>query len=309
MYTLNWKQLEYFITLAEIQNYTKAASVLNITQPALSRAINNLEESIGISLFEKSGRGVKLNFYGHILYQHLRVARDKIYEGEREVRSLISSDKGHISVGSLYTLGINFLPLLLRDFNKEYPQITFSLYQHPTRVLLDLLNNNEIDICFCTDFNKDMVSDRLMKTIISTEPLYMLVPRTHPLAGQKTANLYDFKDDTFILFNNLTLFHGESLALFSKAGFSPRVAYEANEDSTVAGFVAAGLGVALIPPIYGVNTDQCVPIALNDPDAFRTLCMVYKSENESIPVVNKFHNYVISWLAENRDKIAPNYYQ
>ena len=60
MYTLNWKQLEYFITLAEIQNYTKAASVLNITQPALSRAINNLEQSIGIPLFEKSGTK---NFY------------------------------------------------------------------------------------------------------------------------------------------------------------------------------------------------------------------------------------------------------
>lgn len=55
MYTLNWKQLEYFITLAEIQNYTKAASVLNITQPALSRAINNLEQSIGIPLLKKAG--------------------------------------------------------------------------------------------------------------------------------------------------------------------------------------------------------------------------------------------------------------
>ena len=99
------------------------------------------------------------------------------------------------------------------------------------------------------------------------------------------------------------------ITLFSKAGFSPRVAYEANEDSTVAGFVAAELGVALIPPIYGVNMERCVPIALNDPDAFRTLCMIYKSENDSIPVVNKFRNYVISWLAENRDKIAPNYYK
>ena len=134
MSNLNWNQLEYFITLAEIQNYTKAASVLNITQPALSRSINNLEQSIGIPLFQKKGRGIELNFYGHIFLQHLQLARDEIYKGENQIRSLISPTKGHIRIGSLYTLGVNLLPPLLHDFYQESPEVTFSLQQQPTRV-------------------------------------------------------------------------------------------------------------------------------------------------------------------------------
>lgn len=309
MSNLNWNQLEYFITLAEIQNYTKAASVLNITQPALSRSINNLEQSIGIPLFQKKGRGIELNFYGHIFLQHLQLARDEIYKGEQQIRSLISPTRGHIRIGSLYTLGVNFLPPLLHDFYQESPDVTFSLQQQPTRVLHRLLESNEIDISFCTDFDPQDEHDMFMKSIISVESLYMLVPITHPLANKKSVRLIEFKDDPFILFNDLTLFKDSSMELLKKAGFEPHVAYEANEDLTVVGFVAAGLGVALIPPVFGVDRTKCVPLKIEDPNAFRTLCMAWKKDSNVIPIVNKFRNYVLEWLPQHRDLIAPNYFE
>lgn len=308
MSNLNWNQLEYFITLAEIQNYTKAASVLNITQPALSRSINNLEQSIGIPLFQKKGRGIELNFYGHIFLQHLQLARDEIYKGENQIRSLISPTKGHIRIGSLYTLGVNLLPPLLHDFYQESPEVTFSLQQQPTRVLHRLLENNEIDLCFCTDFDPEAENDTFMKAIISVEPLYMLVPTTHPLAMRKSVKLEEFKDDSFIMFNDLTLFKESSIELFKKAGFEPHIAFEANEDSTVVGFVAAGLGVALIPPVFGVDRTKCVPLKIETPNSYRTLCMAWKKDSNAIPIVNKFRNYVMEWLPQHRNLITPNYY-
>ncbi len=308
MSNLNWNQLEYFITLAEIQNYTKAASVLNITQPALSRSINNLEQSIGIPLFQKKGRGIELNFYGHIFLQHLQLARDEIYKGENQIRSLISPTKGHIRIGSLYTLGVNLLPPLLHDFYQESPEVTFSLQQQPTRVLHRLLENNEIDLCFCTDFDPEAENDTFMKSIISVEPLYMLVATTHPLAMRKSVKLEEFKDDSFIMFNDLTLFKESSIELFKKAGFEPHIAFEANEDSTVVGFVAAGLGVALIPPVFGVDRTKCVPLKIETPNSYRTLCMAWKKDSNAIPIVNKFRNYVMEWLPQHRNLITPNYY-
>ena len=308
MSNLNWNQLEYFITLAEIQNYTKAASVLNITQPALSRSINNLEQSIGIPLFQKKGRGIELNFYGHIFLQHLQLARDEIYKGENQIRSLISPTKGHIRIGSLYTLGVNLLPPLLHDFYQESPEVTFSLQQQPTRVLHRLLENNEIDLCFCTDFDPEAENDTFMKSIISVEPLYMLVATTHPLAMRKSVKLEEFKDDSFIMFNDLTLFKESSIELFKTAGFEPHIAFEANEDSTVVGFVAAGLGVALIPPVFGVDRTKCVPLKIETPNSYRTLCMAWKKDSNAIPIVNKFRNYVMEWLPQHRNLITPNYY-
>lgn len=309
MSNLNWNQLEYFITLAEIQNYTKAASVLNITQPALSRSINNLEQSIGVPLFQKKGRGIELNFYGHIFLQHLHIARNEILSGEQEIRSLISPEQGHIRIASLYTLGVNLLPLLLQDFSKENPKVTFTLRQHPTRLIMDCLRNNEIDIGFCTDFTgAEVEEDEFLKTIISVEDLYMLVPKTHPLANRESVDLIEFKDDDFILFNDLTLFHQASISLMQRAGFTPKVRYEVNEDATVAGFVAAGMGVALIPPIFGLNREQCVPLKINNPPAYRTLCMIWKRDSEKIPIVNKFRNFVLNWITVHRDVIKPNYY-
>lgn len=309
MSSLNWNQLEYFITLAEIQNYTKAAQILNITQPALSRSINNLEQSIGIPLFQKKGRGIELNFYGHIFLQHLHIARDEIYKGEQEIRSLISPTNGHVRIGSLYTLGINLLPQLLHDFSEENPNVTFSLQQQPTNVLLNLLRNDEIDLCFCTDFKQIDDKEDFNKAVISVEPLYMLVPADHPLAGRSSADLIEFKDDPFILFNDLTLFRAASIQMMEDAGFSPRVIYEANEDSTVVGFVSAGLGIALIPPVYGVDLTKCKPIKLNDHSAYRILCMAWKKDNIAIPIVNKFRQYVLDWLPSHRENIAPRYYE
>lgn len=308
MSTLNWNQLEYFITLAEIQNYTKAASVLNITQPALSRSINNLEQSLGIPLFQKKGRGVELNFYGHIFLQHLLIARDEIYAGEREIRSLISPKQGHIRIGSLYTLAINLLPSLLLSFKEDNPNVTFTLQQHPTNVLLKALRNDEIDICFCTDFKEDGEIKEFNKSVISIEPLYMLVPVNHPLADKASVNLIEFKDDPFIFFSDLTLFRDSAIQMMKNAGFTPNILYECNEDMAVVGFVSAGLGVALIPPVFGLDQTKCKPLCVNDTSAYRTLCMVWKRDSEKIPIVNRFRNYIMNWLPEHREEIFPNYY-
>ena len=228
--------------------------------------------------------------------------------GEKEIRSLISPVQGHIRIASLYTLGVNLLPPLLHDFYQENPKVTFSLQQQPTRVIMDLLRNNAVDLCFCTDFTGFEEEDEFMKAIVSVEDLYMLVPASHALAKRDYVDLIEFKDDPFILFNDLTLFRDSSIRLMEQAGFTPKVRYEVNEDATVVGFVAAGLGVALIPPVFGINRNKCVPLKIRTPACHRTLSMAWKRDSEIIPIVNKFRNFVLDWLPEHRDIITPRYY-
>lgn len=301
MGNINWNLFEYFITLAEIQNYTKAAEVLSITQPALSKAMNNLESALGVPLFQKKGRGVELNFYGKIFLDHLYIARDEIYLGEQKIQALVSPTSGHIRIASLYTMGVNLIPYLIKDFNEENPDVTFSLQQQPTRPMLQMLKNNEIDLCFCTDFTGFEEENSFMKTLVSIEDLYMLVPANHPFAHKSKVDLIEFKDDKFIFFNNNTFFKKPAIKLMEQAGFKPNIAYEANEDSTVAAFVAAGLGVALIPPIIGIDHSKCVLIPIRYPIAQRSLCMAWRKDNQMVPIVNKFRDFVIRWLPNHKD--------
>jgi len=155
MNNVNWNQFEYFITLAEIQNYTKAADILCITQPALSKAISNLEKALGVTFFSKKGRGVELNYYGRIFLDHLYTARKEIFLGQLKIQSLVSPTTGHIRLASLYTIGVNLMPHLIKDFSLECPEVTFAFHQQPTQIMLRMLRNNEIDLCFCTDYTED----------------------------------------------------------------------------------------------------------------------------------------------------------
>lgn len=300
MSDVNWNQFEYFITLAEIQNYTKAADMLCISQPALSKAISNLEKALGVALFQKKGRGVELNYYGKIFLEHLYIARKEINLGQYKIQTLSSPTTGHIRLASLYTIGINLMPHLIKDFSSEWPDVTFTFHQQPTRIMLEMLRNNEIDLCFCTDFTGYDEEREFMKSIISIEDLYILVPIDHPLAQRDKVDLIELKDDLFIFYSNETLFKGPALKLMESAGFEPKIIYEANEDATVASFVANGLGVALIPPISNLDLTKCVPLKIGSPIAQRTLSMAWRKDSYMIPIVNKFRDYVIRWLPEHQ---------
>lgn len=293
--------LEYFKVVAEVQNYTKAAHILSISQPALSRAIANLEEDMGVKLFEKRGRGVELNIYGKILLEHLNVAFDEINLAEKQISTLVSPVKGNIRIAFTYTLGVSFVPYLIRDFNKKNPQVTFTMSQHPARIILEMLKNGDIDLCFCPDFSDLNYTDIFGKTVILVEDFHILVNKNHPLASKTEVNLKELKDEKFISYNSDTFFKKPMLNFFEKAGYMPNIAYEANEGSTIASFVSAGLGIAIIPQSININYNKTVPLKITYPVCQRTLCMAWRKNSSLTPIANKFKEFVIKWLPENKN--------
>lgn len=306
---LNYPSLQYFKVVAETQNFTKAAKILNVSQPALSHIIKTLQDDLGCPLFDYKGRGVELNTYGKIFLEYVTDALNSLNEGERRIHTLISPDSGTIRISCLYTLGVNLLPYLIRDFKKDYPNVTIVLTQQPSDIQLHMLSQDEVDLCFCTDFSSYDYDEEntLEKSVVLIEDLYVLVNKAHRLAYRKEINLKELDNEDFISFSDLTYFKRNIMQMFQKINIKPKIVFESNEDSTVAAFVAAGLGVAIIPPIIGVDFQQCVPIKISYPICQRTLCMAWKKNIYAYPAIKNFRDFVIKWLPNNKKFDSPFY--
>ena len=147
---MNLNQLYYFQKVAQLQHYHQAARELNISQPSLSRSIANLEEELGVSLFQKNGRNIELTKYGSIFLEHVNRIIDEIKIAENKMKSLAGSSSGHIDIGYVFPLAKSYIPRLVRSFlnQQENHEITFSLSQEITKNLIADLKNEKYDVVF-----------------------------------------------------------------------------------------------------------------------------------------------------------------
>ena len=127
---MEWQQLEYFRVVAKTEHFRNAAELLNISQPALSRSILKLEEELGINLFDRIGRAVKLNQFGHVFLKRVENGLNEISIGVQEINHLKNPYTGTVSIAFLQTFGISILPDIIRNFNEQYPHIEIELYQN-----------------------------------------------------------------------------------------------------------------------------------------------------------------------------------
>ena len=150
---MNLYHLRYFVTLAHLEHYTKAADVLAITQPSLSHAISSLEEELGVKLFEKNGRNVSLTKYGKSFLEDVEQTLNRLDSSVNGLQ-LAGKGEGQIDVAFLRTLGVDFMPKIIRSFlnaNKE-KKINFNLFCDKvlTGDILTGLKEKKYDIGFCS---------------------------------------------------------------------------------------------------------------------------------------------------------------
>lgn len=186
---MNLFYLRYFVTLAHVQHYTKAAQQLCITQPSLSHAIAQLEKELGLPLFEKYGRKTSLTQFGEeflICAEHTLSTLDA---GIEDIRRSARGE-GLIRLGLLRTLGIEYIPRLAANFLKENPDlnIQFTFHTGITQALLDGLSAKKYDLVFCSQ-----PPAHLNFTAISLQKqnLVVITPKKHPLAVHHTVDLLD----------------------------------------------------------------------------------------------------------------------
>jgi DNA-binding transcriptional LysR family regulator len=283
-------QLAYFRAVARSQNVTRAAHELGITQPALSRSLDRLGAELGVPLFERAGRGIRLSRYGEAFLPHAERALRELEDGRRRLDDLGGETRGTVALGFLHTLGITLVPRLVHAFRAEHPDVGFALAEGAGGVLLRRLVAGEFDLCFSSGPPDD---PRIGWTALGEEELILIVAREHRLAARRRVRLHEVADEPFVTYSTSTAMraHGEDLC--RRAGFTPRSAFDGDETPTVAGFVAAGLGVAIVPAVPAIG-NAVARLRITEPPARRTIGVLWLADRYLSDAARAFRDLAIA---------------
>lgn len=276
------RQLRAFAVVAEEGHIGRAAARLGIAQPPLSQQIQRLEAKIGHPLFTRHPRGVSLTTAGSELLATAKAALDLVAHGVDAARRAGRGETGRLRIGMAASLAGSLLPEIARGFRATHPGVVLDIREMTTDPQADALRDGLIDVGIGRDAP---TGEGLVVRTIAEEPLVALLPKGR-------AALHDLADEPFALFPRRvgTAFHDRILDVCRAAGFTPRVAYEAVEWSTIVAFVAAGLAVTIAPesvPASGV-TRHALP-----PDAV-TAITVSRREGDDDPLVAALLDIVLT---------------
>ncbi|MGW9553478.1 LysR family transcriptional regulator [Nocardiopsis sp. NPDC055551] len=282
-------RLRMLSAIAKTEHITHAASALNMPQPTLSRALARLQEELGIALIERTGRGIRLTRAGRTLLPHVERSLEDLRQG---VAELTGAEEGRVALTFLPTLGVEVVPVLLRGFRAEHPGVRFTLTQEPWAQSLRRLSSGGADLALTSPLPS---GQGLVSQVLQTQYLRLVVPEGHPLAGRGEVSLAAARDDFILLKPGRGVRHLTD-RLSDRAGFTPTVAFEADDISTARGLVAAGLGVSVLPARPRGPLGGTVELVIIDGEAERPVGIVWPREGSGggyePPAVELFREYV-----------------
>ncbi|HXP93540.1 MAG TPA: LysR family transcriptional regulator [Candidatus Binatia bacterium] len=285
---MDWRQLDYFRVAGRLQHMTRAAEQLGISQPGLSRAIARLERELGVPLFYQVGRSVRLTRYGEAFLVRVDRALHEVDEGRRELADLSGAESGAVALGFLRTLADEYVPQLVRRYRAEHPGVRFTFSQDNSAILERELAAGELDLCFmATDLNNASLASRK----VTEQELVLIVPPDHRLAGRRSIRLRDVSGEPFVSFKPGHAMRQFVDDLCAAAGFDPNVTFEGDESSAVRGFVAAGLGVAIVP-LSGPSA-SVASLHISEPVARRSIGIVWVKDRYVSEAALSFRNFVL----------------
>ena len=283
-------RLACFAGVARTEHVTRAALEMNVPQSTLSRAMVRLEQDLGVDLFARIGRTVSLTPSGRAFLTHVERAFAEIERAAEEVRADADPATGKVAFGFLHTMGSETVPGLIRAFRADHPRVRFSLVQNYGEAMLEKLRAGELDLCLTSPVPDapDLVARRL-----DEQKLRLVVPADHRLATRRRVRLSEAAEETFV-----TLEPGYGLRritddLCQQAGFRPRIAFEGEEAETLRGLVAAGLGVALLPP-PAVPRPGVAELTVTSPRAVREIGVAWLDGHPDTPPVAAFKKFLLS---------------
>jgi DNA-binding transcriptional LysR family regulator len=226
---------------------TRASEKLFVSQSAVSRAVTQLEEELGVPLFYRQGRAVVLSRYGRVFLEHVTRALNILESGKRLLSEQTGEESGIVSLGFLNSLGIEMVPRLIKEYRRKHPRIQFTLLvQHSGELLMEELVAGSIDLSLSVPGM--FQQNNIRWNHLLDEELIIALPQTHRLAARRTLSMRELSSEPFLA---LSPDHTVRI-IFDKVcadtSFSPKIAFEGMDISTLRGLIAAGLGIGLLPP-------------------------------------------------------------
>lgn len=289
--------MRYFVAVAEREHISEAAENLHVAQSAVSRQIANLEEELGIELFERVGRNVKLTPIGKTFLEHTVAALQAIDFAKKQVDEYLDPEKGTIKIGFPTSLASFLLPTVISAFKKEHPSVSFHLRQGSYRYLINAVKERELNLAFLGPVPaKDATID---KKILFTENIAALVPDTHPFANRSKIQLAELRNEGFVLFPEGYILNKVVVEACKSVGYTPKISSEGEDMDAIKGLVAAGIGVSLLPEsvFYDATPRGTSKLTLIEPPFTRNVGIIYPINRELSPSEQIFLDFVSSFFS------------
>ncbi|KXU83593.1 LysR family transcriptional regulator [Caballeronia megalochromosomata] len=275
------RHLRYFVAVAEERNFTRAAQRLHIAQPPLSRQIQQLEETLGVQLFERNSRPLKLTETGKFFYSHAVQLLAQTAELESMTRRVGNIERS-LSVGFVGSTLYGMLPKIIRRFRDQNATVELSLHEMSTMDQIRALKDGRIDVGFGRIRHEDA---NIRRVILREEQMIVALPVGHPLSLAKPIlSLRDLTNETLIIFPKAPRpsYADQVLSAFQDRALAPRKIYEVRELQIALGLVAAGEGISIVPSsVNGLKRDDVSYKELDDPTLTSPVIMSMRALDES----------------------------
>ncbi|GAA3400628.1 LysR family transcriptional regulator [Paenibacillus hodogayensis] len=234
-------QLQYFLTVARLEHVTEAARSLHVTQSSLSKTIQRLEEDLGVPLFDRIGRKLRLNEFGSRFLSRAERALFELEQGRREIGDLSGPERGTLK---LAVTAASMLPQILKEFRKKRPHIQFHVQMLTTQELSRLLHRGEVDFGLASP---PVRGDDIECQIVFIDPILVAVPKGHRLAGRSSVSLTELRDEWFVGVKRGYGTRDLVDPICQTVGFVPNYVYEGDEPARLTALVEAEIGIAFVP--------------------------------------------------------------
>lgn len=287
---MNLQQLYYFRAIAELEHFTKAADRLLVSQPSLSHSISDLEQELGVALFERVGRNVRLTNYGSMFFEYVVDALDTLEEGKRKLSDCISKHSGTIALAYFSSMEA-FIPYLVSRFfaQEQGPQNVFHFFPTTSHMIESSLLDGSVDLALTVAID----DARLRYHRVGEHNMTLIVPVSHPLASQDSVDLSALGDERFITYNYQTQIRTHVDNIFQRVGINPSIVCETTHDQIIYSSVAANFGIALVPEALGIHPYNVKELQIENDIPPRDIFLCWKDVRYTSPAVKNFRSFII----------------
>lgn len=273
------RHLTYFLAVAEELHFRKAAEKLFISQPGLSRQINQMEELLQAKLFLRNNKKVELTPAGHFLKDRAEAIFKQLKETKRELECIGDGDTGELRIGFLGSAMQNVIPDLLVAVKDKYPKIKTALEERSNIAQVDAVLNGDLDIGFV---RLDRVPSALHMQTVFEDTFSLVLPESYPMLTREYNGMERFAQDDFILFSQdySPYYYDTIMGICADAGFKPKVSHKSVHAHTIFKLVENKLGIAIVPSALQSGFQMRVKfIELKDVKQRAKLSVIWKKEN------------------------------
>lgn len=241
---MNFRALQYFVTLAELRHFTRAADACFVSQPTLSTQIKKLEEELGVQLVERAPRKVMLTPVGLEVAERARSVLRDLEQIKALTRRAVDPNSGILKLGLFPTLAPYLLPHVIPGLRHRYPQLQLQLFEEKTADILTMLRQGKLDAGILAQPIED---DSLDHRMLFEEPFVAAMPQQHPLASRNRIDIEDLRGQELLLLEEGHCLRDQALEVCQLAGAREKVDFHATSMETLRQMVAANIGITLMP--------------------------------------------------------------